>query len=865
MKTTYKFSFYPKFHRFSTIFMVPVALWFGALTGFAQTGRHLFTGSKTNITLNPGNYEITAYGARGGSNTGGFNGYSGSGGLGSQMIAGFNFTSVTTLTLLVGGAGGSGPGPGGGGGGSFVMNGSTTLVVAGGGGGAGTGGTGGNGSTGNTGGNGGGYSGGGAGGSSGNGGVGGGNDGAGGGGGGYSNDGGNTGSVTGGGNGGGSYLSGGVGGGNYYPGSPGGFGGGGGGGFGAGGGGGGYSGGGGGGYSSGGGGGGGSYINSSSIAIVNEIPGMASPDGSSNGEIIITAVSGPFLTNIVINPTNPIIAIDTNKAFAATGYFSDGSMSGLTLTNGLVWSSSDTNVATINTNGVAQSLTGGITTITATDGGVSGNATLTVLFPIGGPTNIYLFTGSEMKINLNPGTYHITAYGAQGGWNNYNYSPGGLGAEMEGKFNFAAPTVLTLLVGGVGGGQGSGGGGGSFVVNSNTPLVIAGGGGGAGYYVGGDPGLTGTGGGGSNGTNGIDGNGGSGGAGNPSAGGGGGFFSNGGIGPNGGANAGGGYSYLNGGGGGSGGIAGGGFGGGGGGWAVAGGGGGGYSGGAGAGGAGAGRGGGSYINSSAIAIVYEVSGIASPDDSQGNGEVIITTLSGPILTNIVISPANPTIGIDTNETFAATGYFSDGSEIGLAPVNGLVWSSSNTNVATINTNGVAQSLTGGTTTITATDGGIRASATLAVLAPITAKTTNLFLYDGSETNITLPPGTYDITAYGAQGGIGVHGSVGGFGAEIEGEFTFTTATSLTLLVGGAGASVNDGGSGGGGGGGGSFVANGNTLLVVAGGGGGGGAGGTGGNGVINSINDTGSGAYGGGGGYFGGGGGSSFLDGGSGG
>lgn len=34
----------------------------------------------------------------------------------------------------------------------------------------------------------------------------------------------------------------------------------------------------------------------------------------------------------------------------------------------------------------------------------------------------------------------------------------------------------------------------------------------------------------------------------------------------------------------------------------------------------------SYIDSSAIAIVKEFSGISSPDGSQGNGEIIITTV-----------------------------------------------------------------------------------------------------------------------------------------------------------------------------------------------------------------------------------------------
>ena len=108
-------------------------------------------------------------------------------------------------------------------------------------------------------------------------------------------------------------------------------------------------------------------------------------------------------------------------------------------------------------------------------------------------TNIYLFTGSETNITLNPGTYNITAYGAQGGGPTTFEAPGGQGTEMSAKFYFPASTTLTLLVGGGGGEDltSGGGGGGSFVVNGGTPLVVAGGGGGGGYYGGGggSPGL----------------------------------------------------------------------------------------------------------------------------------------------------------------------------------------------------------------------------------------------------------------------------------------------------------------------------------------------------------------------------------------
>jgi hypothetical protein len=254
-------------------------------------------------------------------------------------------------------------------------------------------------------------------------------------------------------------------------------------------------------------------------------------------------------------------------------------------------------------------------------------------------TNIYLYSGTETNITLNPGTYIITAYGAPGGGNLYGGGVGGYGAEMSGEFNFSTSTNLTLLVGG--GGVDSGGGGGSFVVEGSTPLVIAGGGGGLGEgprtIV--ENGRVMTTGGGGTGSGGGGTGGGGGGGGINTGGGGGGFLGNGGGDTNNGG--GGGYSFENGGYGGGGfngeGGGSGGYGGGGGGigyftgdYYQGGGGGGGYSGGGGnyftdsRGGGG----GGSVIEYATI--LTEVSGIASPDDYY-NGEIIITAVPTPLV------------------------------------------------------------------------------------------------------------------------------------------------------------------------------------------------------------------------------------------
>ena len=153
-----------------------------------------------------------------------------------------------------------------------------------------------------------------------------------------------------------------------------------------------------------------------------------------------------------------------------------------------------------------------------------------------------------------------------------------------------------------------------------------------------------------------------------------------------------------------------------------------------------------------------------------------------------------------------------------------------------------------------------------------------FNYSGSIVTYDVPTtGTYDITAYGAEGGVRI-GSVPGLGAEIGGDFSLVSGDVLQILIGGVGSSssIGTGISGGGG----SFVALGTSyekatpLLVAGGGGGAGGDGyinppGTGGGGSGSTNGGGGGGGFfsngGGGGSFSNGGGGQSFVSGGGGG
>ncbi len=84
----------------------------------------------------------------------------------------------------------------------------------------------------------------------------------------------------------------------------------------------------------------------------------------------------------------------------------------------------------------------------------------------------------------------------------------------------------------------------------------------------------------------------------------------------------------------------------------------------------------------------------------------------PTLVSIAITPANPTIVAGNTRQFTATGTYSDSSTQNLT--SQVTWNSSSTTTATINTNGLATGVAAGTTTISATLGGVSGNTLLTV-------------------------------------------------------------------------------------------------------------------------------------------------------
>ena len=110
--------------------------------------------------------------------------------------------------------------------------------------------------------------------------------------------------------------------------------------------------------------------------------------GASAGPAIITATSGStngtasatvtaaVLNSITVTPSGNSVAIGQTQAFDASGLFSDGSSTDMT--DSVAWSSSATNIATINSTGLATGVATGSTQIGATSATVTGSAPLAV-------------------------------------------------------------------------------------------------------------------------------------------------------------------------------------------------------------------------------------------------------------------------------------------------------------------------------------------------------------------------------------------------------------------------------------------------------------------------------------------------------
>ena len=142
------------------------------------------------------------------------------------------------------------------------------------------------------------------------------------------------------------------------------------------------------------------------------------------------------LTSIAVTPANFIVSLGFGWQFAATGTYNNGSSQDLTRT--ATWSSGSPSVAIVNSTGLASTLAQGRAVITASVGGVTGSASLTV-----GPPLLVSMSVSPASANVKKGaTLQLAAAGL--------YSDGS-SADLTSfsQWSSFAPTVATVSSGGL--------------------------------------------------------------------------------------------------------------------------------------------------------------------------------------------------------------------------------------------------------------------------------------------------------------------------------------------------------------------------------------------------------------------------------
>ena|SRR5437588_11973818 len=105
----------------------------------------------------------------------------------------------------------------------------------------------------------------------------------------------------------------------------------------------------------------------------------------------------------------------------------------------------------------------------------------------------------------------------------------------------------------------------------------------------------------------------------------------------------------------------------------------------------------------------------------------------PKLTSITVSPQSPAVVKGSTQQFTAVGNNDDGSTTNKLP--NLTWTSSNTQIARIDTSGVATTVSAGSSTITATSGTLTGTTTLTVT-------------NAAPTSLTVSPSTATIATAG---------------------------------------------------------------------------------------------------------------------
>ena len=181
-------------------------------------------------------------------------------------------------------------------------------------------------------------------------------------------------------------------------------------------------------------------INSSGLAT-----GVA--DGSTTITAALSGVSGTTtltvsassgtISSLAVTPTTPSITAGSTQQFTATATYSNGATANVT--DSATWTSDNTQVATINSSGLATGILPGTTTIQATYQGQAGATTLTVTNAPGTGTDIPTWHVDTNRSGLNSNETILTPANV----NSSNF--GKLFSILVNGYAYAEPLILSNL------------------------------------------------------------------------------------------------------------------------------------------------------------------------------------------------------------------------------------------------------------------------------------------------------------------------------------------------------------------------------------------------------------------------------------
>ncbi len=138
-------------------------------------------------------------------------------------------------------------------------------------------------------------------------------------------------------------------------------------------------------------------------ALSNGVVTVTATSGSVSQSITVTVGAIPVqvtLDSIVLTPTSSVVDEGATIQFIATGNYSDNSTQNLN--SSANWSVSDPTIASINASGLLTALSAGVVTVTATDGAISNNATVTINAVTSNPPAV-----SMVSMSVTPATSSV--------------------------------------------------------------------------------------------------------------------------------------------------------------------------------------------------------------------------------------------------------------------------------------------------------------------------------------------------------------------------------------------------------------------------------------------------------------------------